>query len=188
MPEGRAGHAMVTFGNRIYVFGGAGRTKDTLVFDGHKWTRAAPLPVGRNHLRAVVWGNRIWVIGGRSSHLSSRIDIYDPATDHFQRGPDLPKPMSAMAVAVLDNTLHVVGGENPPLFGGAVVADHFILPAGSTHWEKRPAEMLPVHGAAFGYVPGVMFVAGGATRQGALSVLSWTNVTQFFTTIPEQLL
>jgi len=188
MPEGRAGHAMVAFGSRIYVFGGVGRTNDTLVFDGHRWTRAAPIPAGRNHLRAVVWGKQIWVIGGRTSRLTARIDVYDPSADRWTRGPDLPKPMSAMAVAVLDDTLHVMGGENPSLIGGHVFTDHFILRRGATRWQTRPSPMLAVHGAAFGYTQGVLFVAGGAARPGALSILSWTNVTQFFTTIPQQLL
>jgi len=188
MPEGRVGHAMVTFGSRIYVFGGVGRTNDTLIFDGYRWTRGAPIPAGRNHLRAVVWGKQIWVIGGRTSHLTSRIDIYDPATDQWHRGPDLPKPMSAMVVAVLDNNLHVIGGENPALLGGRVLKDHFLLPADSTHWEKRAQPMLPVHGAAFGAIPGVLIVAGGATRSGATSILSWTGVTQIYSTIPQELL
>jgi N-acetylneuraminic acid mutarotase len=188
MPEGRAGHAMVAFGSRLYVFGGVGRTNTTLIYDpAHDWTNGAPLPAGRNHLRAVVWGKEIWVIGGRTSKLMRRVDIYDPETDHWRRGPDLPKPMSAMVVAVLDGKLHVIGGENPAFLGGRVLTEHFVLPAGSTTWERRAPPALPVHGAGFGaYQGAVLVVAGGATRPGALSVLSWTGVTQIYSTIPQQ--
>jgi hypothetical protein len=47
---------------------------------------------------------------------------------------------------------------------------------------------MPVHGAAFGTAPSVLFIAGGATRPGATSILSWTGVTQIYSTIPMQML
>lgn len=187
MPDGRVGHAMVAFGSKLYVFGGVGRTDATLVYDPKSgWTTAAPLPAGRDHLRAAVWKNEIWVIGGRGSGLSRRVDIYDPARDRWRPGPRLPKPMSAMAVGVLSERLHVIGGENPALIGGHVLPDHFQLKDGSTVWERRAPPPLPVHGAAFGAYQDVIFVAGGSTRQGALSVLSWTPMTQVYSTIPQK--
>ena len=187
MPEGRVGHAMVTIGSRMYVIGGVGRTARTLVYDAKAgWSAAAPLPSPRDHLRAVVWDKKVWVIGGRGSGLTRRIDIYNPESDSWTRGPDLPKPMSAMAVAVLGGNLHVVGGENPAFIGGGVMSDHFFLRAGSKRWERRARPPLAVHGAGFGDYQGVMFIAGGAARQGALSVLSWTNVTQIYSTIPQK--
>jgi len=187
MPEGRTGHAMVAFGSRLYVFGGVGRSNRTLIYEpGRGWSAGAPLPAGRNHLRAVVWGHEIWVIGGRTSHLLSRIDVYDAAANTWRRGPDLPKPMSAMAVGVLNDDLQVVGGENPALVGGRVLADHFVLRGGGKIWETRASQALPVHGAGFGAYQGVLYVAGGATRPGALSVLSWTNVTQLYSSLPQR--
>jgi hypothetical protein len=187
MPEGRVGHAMVAWSGRLYVIGGVGRTNSTLAYNpAHGWSKAAPLPAGRDHLRAVVWGDEIWVIGGRRSHLSKRVDIYTPRDDRWHSGPDLPKPMSAMAVGVLGGDLHVIGGENPSLIGGGVLTDHFVLRIDEHRWNPRPRGMLPVHGAGFGTYQEGLYIAGGATRAGALSVLSWTGVTQLYSNLPQQ--
>jgi N-acetylneuraminic acid mutarotase len=187
MPEGRVGHAMVAFGSKLYVFGGVGATNATLVYDPKSgWSTAAALPAGRDHLRAVVWEGEVWVIGGRKSGLTKRVDIYDPVQDRWHAGPDLPKAMSAMAVGILSGRLHVIGGENPAFIGGRVLQDHFLLKEDSTTWERRAPPPLPVHGAAFGAYQDVMFIAGGSTRQGALSVLSWTGLTQVYSTIPQK--
>ncbi|MGH7856193.1 MAG: hypothetical protein ACREQY_02610, partial [Candidatus Binatia bacterium] len=104
---------------------------------------------------------------------------YDPRADRWRRGPDLPEPMSAMAVGVVGGRLHVAGGEDPDLLGGTIDA-HFSLGPGERTWERASRPLLPVHGAAFGVAGDRLFVAGGASRQGALSVVSWTGVTQAF--------
>jgi hypothetical protein len=186
MPEGRAAHAMVAFGGKLYVFGGVGRTNRTLIYNPTTgWKTGAPIPAGRDHLRAAVWNAEIWVVGGRTSHLSPRVDVYDPAHDVWHAGPALPQPMSAMAVGVLGDELHVIGGENPALIGGRVLARHFVLPPGAAAWQSRPAPALAVHGAGFGVYQNVLILAGGAARPGAQSVLSWTGVTLLFTALPQ---
>jgi N-acetylneuraminic acid mutarotase len=179
MPEGRQGHAMVTWGGSLFVIGGVGKTDDTLRFTpGGRWKRLAPLPVGRDHLRAAPWGDRIWVIGGRTGDPVTRVDVFDPRTNRWRTGPALPQPMSAMAVGVVDDELHVVGGEDPDLFGGRVIRSHLVLPRGDREWIEAPRPLLAVHGGGYCAHGGRLFVAGGASRQGALSTVSWTGVTQ----------
>ncbi len=186
MPEGRQGHAMVALQDKLYVVGGVGRTDDTLIYDvtDERWTRGAPIPAGRDHLRAVEWNGEIWAIGGRAGAPTDRVDVYDPRRDRWTRGIDLPEPMSAMAVGVVRGQLHVIGGEDPRFFRGGVLSDHVQLDEGAERWEERPRQMLPVHGAGFGVFERSLIVAGGASRQGAMSVLSWTNVTQTYTVRP----
>jgi N-acetylneuraminic acid mutarotase len=182
MPEGRQGHAMVGLGGRLYVVGGVGRSDRTLIYDAatNKWTMGAPLPSGRDHLRAVAWRGEVWAIGGRNPSPVSRVDIYDPKADRWRRGPSLPQPMSAMAVGVVKGALHVVGGEHPGLIGGRVIDEHFRLLAGSTRWRTAARLALPVHGAGYGVVSGRLVVAGGAAREGLLSTISWTPITQLY--------
>lgn len=182
MPEGRQSHAMVAMGGRLYVVGGVGPTDATLVYDPRtdKWTKAAPLPTGRDHLRAVAWGGEVWAIAGRESDPTALVDIYDPKADRWRRGPELPTPMSAMAVGVLADGLHVVGGEDPDLRGGRVMHEHYLIDVGERRWRDGDEQLLPVHGAGYGVISGRLVVAGGATRQGALSTVSWTTVTQRF--------
>lgn len=181
MPEGRQGHAMVTWGGRLYVIGGMGDTDRTLIYHPDEgWSTGAPLPAGRDHLRAVAWGNEIWAIGGRDTDPSKRVDIYSPRADRWRRGPDLPDPMSAMAVAVLSDELHVIGGEDPDFIGGGVSAAHAVWPKEERRWGISSRPLLPVHGAAFAVNQERLIIAGGASRQGALSVISWTPVTQSY--------
>lgn len=190
MPEGRQGHAMVAIDDKLYVVGGVGETDRTLIYDVSRarWTFGAPLPAGRDHLRAVVWDGRIWALGGRAGEPTRRVDIYDPEDDAWTSGPALPEPMSAMAVGVLRDELFVVGGEDPSFFGGHVSNDHFMLaleaPDAEPRWQRRPEPMLAVHGGAFGTSDRSLVIAGGASRNGALSIVSWTNVTQTFNVLP----
>lgn len=181
MPEGRQGHAMVSWGGRLYVIGGVGSTDRTLVYHPDEgWSPAALLPAGRDHLRAAAWGDEIWVIGGRSNDPLPRVDVYEPRADRFRRGPDLPEPTSAMAVGVVGRSLHVVGGEDPGVIGGRVIEAHYMLEQGSLRWRSGTRPVLAVHGAGFAVHGNGLIVAGGASRQGGLSVASWTGVTQVF--------
>ncbi len=56
--------------------------------------------------------------------------------------------------------------------------EHYVIASGERTWKTADEQLLPVHGAGHGVISGRLVVAGGATRQGALSTLSWTTVTQ----------
>ena len=180
MPDGRQGHDMVALDGKLYVIGGVGGA-DVLIYDPLRgWTRGAPIAVARDHLRAVAWESEIWALAGRVDGApQTRVDVYDPADDTWRPGPSLPEPMSAMAVGVLGDELHVVGGEDPGLFGG-VIDDHVVLREGSNAWTPGEPAPLHVHGAGGAVMDERLIVAGGAARQGGFSVLSWTRVTQAF--------
>jgi N-acetylneuraminic acid mutarotase len=184
MPEGRLGHDMVAVGDRLYVVGGDGPGSDVLIHEpGRGWTRGAALGSRPDHIRAVVLDGEVWAIGGRMDDLTSAVSIYDPEADSWRGGPDLPYGMSAMAVGVLDGAIHVVSGEDPDLVGGRVHDRHVVLAPGADQWEPAPRPLLPVHGAGYGVLPDrggtdALIVAGGARRQGVLSVLAWTGITQ----------
>ena len=182
MPEGRMGHAMVTSGGKLYVIGGRGETSRVLIYDRTTgWTEGAPMPQKRDHLGAVLVGGKIYAIGGRDSRILDRVDVYEIATDTWTEGPKLPSPTSGMAAELLsDGRIHVVGGEDPGTIGGHVIDRHFILDPATGTWSRGPLALLAVHGAAAGEVEGLLVIAGGARRQGALSVLAWTGVTQRF--------
>jgi Kelch motif protein len=181
MPQGRMGHAMVTVGEKLYVVGGRGGARVEIFDPATGWKLGAAMPHPRDHLAAVAVGNRIYAIGGRDAKILDRVDVYDTVTDAWSAGPKMPKPASAMVAALLaDGKIHVVGGENPGTLGGAVIDRHIVLNPTSGAWLPSTAPLLAVHGAASGVTGGFMVSAGGARRQGALSVLAWTGVTQRF--------
>jgi hypothetical protein len=182
MPEGRQGHAMVAIGEKLYVVGGVGETDDTLIYDieDRTWTRGAPLPEGRDHLRAVVRNGHVWALGGRDGKPTGRVDVYFPEEDEWKPALPLPEPMSAMAVGVIDGDVHVIGSEDPSFIGGGVAASHYVFGKNGTRWKALERQPLGVHGAAYGVWRDSLIVAGGASRNGALSVISWTDVTQLY--------
>lgn len=182
MPEARMGHAMIAAGGKLYVIGGRGASSRVLIYDRTTgWTEGAAMPGPRDHLGAVLVQNKIYAIGGRRTAVLRRVDVYDIPTDTWSPGPSLPKATSGMAAELLaDGRIHVVGGEDPSTFGGGVVDRHYVLDIASGQWAAGPKALLPVHGAAADEVAGVLLIAGGSRRQGTLSAIAWTGVTQRF--------
>jgi N-acetylneuraminic acid mutarotase len=173
---------MVGVGGRLYVVGGAGSGLDLLVLEpaANRWSRRAPLPGPGDHIRAAAWRGEIWALGGRSDEPTKRVAVYDPSGDRWRAGPSLPEPMSAMAVGVMRDGLHVVGGEDPDVPDGRVIDAHYVLRPGARRWSPAPKPDVSVHGAGYGVWKGRLIVAGGAARQGLLSTISWSSVTQVF--------
>lgn len=182
LPQPRWGHRLVGHDGRLYAVGGQPGPQVQIFDRDGGWTLGAPIPQVRDHLGVVVHEGEIWALGGRdhTDILTARVDIYDPGTDAWSEGPDLPEPVSAAAVGVIDGHIHVVDGEDPATFGGGVIDAHWILEPGAEQWTEGPASRVPVHGAADGVIDDRLYVVGGASRQGALSVLSWTDEVQVF--------
>jgi len=180
LPEGRMGHQMVAYEGRLFAIGGRGGA-EVLIYDPDTgWSRGASMPQPRDHLAVVEQGGFVFAMGGRDDEIRDRVDLYDLQTDTWSdSAPDLPIPMSAMAAGVLDDGIHVVGGEDPQTIGGGVIDAHFVFVEGV--WERAPLPIVTTHGSAFGVIDGSLVIAGGARRQGAWSVLGWTGITQSFT-------
>jgi N-acetylneuraminic acid mutarotase len=181
LPQPRWGHRMVALDGRLYAVGGQ-PGPDVQIYDpgDDSWTLGAPLPDVRDHLGVVVHEGEIWALGGRDQldDLTARVDVYDPRTDEWREGPTLPAPVSAAAVGVVDGRIHVIDGEDPATFGGGVLDAHWLLEPGADEWSQGPPSRLPVHGAADGVIDDRLYVVGGASRQGALSTISWTDEVQ----------
>ena len=102
LPEPRSSHDVVVIGNRIIVTGGwAIRGKrtdwaDTLAIldlsaKNPAWT-TAPQPFRRRALMAAALDGKMYVIGGfdEKSEIVRDVAIYDPATNAWSQGPQLP--------------------------------------------------------------------------------------------------
>lgn len=182
MPEGRMGHQMAPIAGKLYVVGGRGETSNVLIYDiaERTWSLGAEMPGKRDHLAIAIVGSRIYAIGGRDDELTARVDVYDTASDAWSEGPALPIPMSAMAAGSTADGIHVVGGEDPATLGGGVIDRHFHLLPGGQAWQEAELPIVATHGSASAVLNSDLVVVGGARRQGALSVLGWTGVTQVY--------
>jgi hypothetical protein len=148
----RSHPATAAFGGRIYVFGGGGTRFASLntveVYDpaADRWEAAAPMPTLRSGAVAAVREGRIWVIGGgfRKDDGKFRFlpttEIYDPAADRWEAGPDMTQPHDYPAMAVLDGAVYILGGHHPDATEGGPSSDPGFdycerLPAGGDAWE-----------------------------------------------------
>ena len=85
---------------------------------GH-WMTGAPAPTARTEVAVAALDGLVYVVGGfeqlsswRSlqSSASTKVEVYDPATNRWSSRPDLPMGLHHAGAAVLDGALYVVGG------------------------------------------------------------------------------
>ncbi|MFT3926039.1 MAG: kelch repeat-containing protein [Myxococcales bacterium] len=102
LPEARSSHALVALGDRLYVVGGwtlsgarkDGKFADTMfVYDAARgaW-QSMPQPFRLRALAAAVLDGKLVVLGGMNADAktSQEVHVFDPATQAWSRGPDLP--------------------------------------------------------------------------------------------------
>ncbi len=103
MPVGRSSHDAVVAGGVLYIVGGwemRGPGEDSVWADtvlaldlngGTAW-REIPAPFIRRALAAGARGGRIYALGGLSRETGpvSTVNVLDPATGAWSKGPDLP--------------------------------------------------------------------------------------------------
>jgi N-acetylneuraminic acid mutarotase len=127
LPEPRSSHDAVAAGDLLVVTGGwtlAGSSpttwsKTTLVMDlkaaSPAW-KPIPQPFERRALIAAVHNGKVYVMGGimPSGSVSTDVDIFDPKTGSWSKGPALPGPAIngfAPAAAVHEGQLYVSVGD-----------------------------------------------------------------------------
>lgn len=176
LPEPRSSHDIVSVSGKFIVTGGwtmRGKeppvwAKTTLILDPANpsagW-RAVPQPFERRALVAAVWNGRVYVIGGitPSGKVSTEVEIYDPATNQWTKGPALPGPDMngfAPAAAVLDGKLYASAGD------GSL----FVLHDPKSSWQlaartsqRLAHRMLPATGS--------LVLLGGAVKGGNLDLV-----------------
>jgi len=193
----RSHPATAAYGGRVYVFGGGGPRFASLssveVYDpkAGRWEEAAPMPSHRSGAVAAVMGERIWVIGGgfRKDDGKFRflptVEIYDPAADRWEAGPDMTAPHDYPALAVLDGAVYILGGHHPDATEGGPSSDPGFdycerLPAGASAWEAV-APMPTPRFAPTGVVwDGTVWAIGGcAYREEAGGVRDFDRIERF---------
>ena len=110
LPEKLGGGALVELAGRLHFFGGTVRKRFTYLRDSPRhwvlnleagattWVAAADLPNPRNHIAGAALDGRVYAFGGQRlddevSGNQREVDVYDPASDRWQRAADLPRPL-----------------------------------------------------------------------------------------------
>jgi non-specific serine/threonine protein kinase len=174
----RAAAAAAVVGDRIVVVGGQadGRLVDsTEVFDGKQWSSAAKIPTPREHLAAVSDGDYVYAVGGRAlspDKNSPALERYEPASDRWQRLPDMPTARGGLGAAIVGGQLFAVGGESPTRALGEVESYSIARKA----WSTAPSMRTPRHGLAVAAIDRSLYSLGGAPRPGHASASATAEV------------
>lgn len=172
LPYRLATHSMAALDGKLYVVGGAdapigGGPMKMFVYDPamDTWDDSrALMPTGREHLAVVAAEGKLYVLGGRiqqSANLAI-VEIYDPQTNTWTRGPDMPGAVSGFTAAYLDGRIHATGGED--LFAVTVMNAHQVLDLATMTWELWPELPGARHGVTSQAVNGQWVVIGGSPR------------------------
>jgi N-acetylneuraminic acid mutarotase len=147
LPAGRSSHDAVVLDGTLYVLGGwrleGGSDdgpwhRDGLALDldapRAQW-RSFASPVQRRGLAVVAAAGRVVVIGGMDpdANVSQQVDIYDPRTGAWKRGPDYPVPAFGVAAAGVGN--HV--------YASAMDGTVYRLAMGEERWQPVTTLMFP---------------------------------------------
>ncbi|CAH1781616.1 unnamed protein product [Owenia fusiformis] len=121
--------AATSYRGDLYVFGGESKTE---VYDSvyrynlldDQWTDLPPMSIGRSLAGCGIYKDKIYIIGGNSA-LSNRwkrdfipeecvntVEVFDPETNSWGTGPDLPNAVCGAAVVKHGCEILVVGGED----------------------------------------------------------------------------
>jgi hypothetical protein len=127
------------------------------------WTRLASLPVELEGAAVAAYQKKVYVAGGLLNDAdrtkSTKTYVYDPATDSWSNGPDLPRPISHATLVATNTSLYFMGGWI--LEGGSKQV--LRLDAAAGQWvEDTPMPDSRVAGAAA--FDGTRIVYAGGTR------------------------
>lgn len=115
-------HSSVVDG-KIYVMGGESDEADSVptgamhVYDPatDRWMATKDMPTARGFFGAAAIGERIHAVGG-SLNMAEQDpgtgihEIYDPATDNWTRGADMPTPRADLTANAVGGRLYAIGG------------------------------------------------------------------------------
>jgi Kelch motif protein len=187
MPDVRVDHAMVEIDDYLYVFGGTGaHASKVYVYDLVKdtWSvSSARMAIPRKGFATVSRGDKIYIIGGVTLEgaLSSRVDVFDTASESWSALAFLPKPRVGMAAGIIEGRLHVVGGSVPD--PAQTFNAHYSLgleaEAGAS-WRKELELPTARHSMASVVVGGQWYVLGGGAAAGFYTLFAAADAVEIF--------
>jgi N-acetylneuraminic acid mutarotase len=140
--------------------------------------------VRRSELGAAVIDGKVYAVGGLTVDevALNTLEIYDPATDQWSRGPALPMPRHHAGVAAVDGKLYVLGGFMPSDYPWEASNSVQVFDPATSTWTQR--NWMPVPRAAFtaSVVGGKIYCIGG--HEGRLNQ-AYDPATDTWETLPE---
>jgi large repetitive protein len=173
-PMQRHENGYVAVGDLFYLIGGRGE-RPVEVFDPAtgSWETRATAPLEMHHFQAVEYDGRIYVLGALTGGYPNEdpiphVYIYDPAADHWSRGPEIPadRRRGAAGVVVHEGRIYLVSGiQNGHSDGHVPWLDAFDPRTGE--WEQLPDSPRARDHFHAAVVEGRLYAAGGRRSSAA---------------------
>ena len=192
-PTQRHEHAYVAVGDVFYLLGGRGqRPVESYDLSTNTWSVHSAPPFQMHHFQAVAYEGKIYVMGAFTDDFPDEtpipnIYIYDPVTDTWTEGPEIPadRRRGAAGVVVHNNQFYVVCGIQNGHLGGYVTWLDRYDPSTDTWTPLADAPNARDHFHAT-VVDGKLYAAGGrrsshATGEVATLTVKMVDVYDFET-------
>lgn len=186
MPSPRSEMAAAALGSKIFVVGGSPGTLDTMEVydvDSDSWisseeldendpsatTTVTPLPLAVNHAAAASYDGRLYVVGGYLEERtpSEKLFFYDPSSDTWTQGADMPTPRAALTANFINDKLYAVGGTNN---GANALSTLEQYDPSTNTWEELPSMPTARQHLSSAVIDGELYVAGGRISGPATNV------------------
>jgi hypothetical protein len=140
--------------------------------DADAWSPLAEADTALTEVGAAAFEGELWTAGGltEEGEVSTAVQVYDPQSDTWRAGPDLPEPVHHASLIATDTGLVVVGGYRT--LGFDPVADVFVLDDDGEAWVEAPDIPAP-RGAGAGAWDGERLAYGGGVGDDGLAAEVW---------------
>jgi len=165
--------------NKIYVVGGllSPATEFSAHFESYDpvndaWTVLRPLPEARHHITLSAVNGLLYGVGGFTGgfpdwRAQPTMFIYDPASNTWTGGTDLPEARAESVSAVVDDKIYLIGGRVRATDDARLFNDHIdtvrneVFDPTIERWESRADAPTARNSAASAVIDGKIYVVGG---------------------------
>jgi N-acetylneuraminic acid mutarotase len=164
---------------KIYVVGGllSPNTGFSAHFESYDpvkdaWTVLRPLPEARHHITLSAVNGLLYAVGGFTGgfpdwRAQPTMFIYNPASNTWTRGTDLPVARAEGISAVVDRKIYLIGGRVRATEDARLFNDHIdtvrneVFDPTTQRWSIRANAPTPRNSAASAVIDGKIYVVGG---------------------------
>jgi hypothetical protein len=173
MSSARAGFAIASFDDLIYVAGGEASSGVVALLERYDpgmqtWTSLSKKPTPVTDVKAVVIGGKLYIPGGRRSRplddITTAFEAYDFRTDSWEQLPELPNPRSGYGLVTVEGRLLLFGGWD----GRSYRAEVLEYDPGTRLWSERTPMPTARAYAEATVVGETIYVMGGENESGTL--------------------
>lgn len=175
-------------GNNIYIVGGFVEdpnppedskqkipkiaTDSVEIFNiaGNKWEKGNPLREARQGVQVAAAGGKLYAIGGvcsrdKNFQLSQAFERYDPDSDKWESLPDLPVPIFAPGIAVIQGKIFVIGGSTITNDAQEASDKVYVFDTSRNTWGMATPLPKGIQFPGVAYIDNRIYVVGGCDEE-----------------------